>query len=558
MAKYVLVADSTLIYTYRDFPLLDFLPSAPSKVMPKPIWKFLKGKPPQYYEDGQLRHAPYSLRKLEAALLRENKREDVAVTDINNVSKFVDDKTEIIGVSTMDPLGIGPLTMSYAALFDKYSYPWVRIEFENLIGYLNKLRKGKKAKLIVGGPGVWDFTVLKEDFEKLNIDYAVQGETEDILNELFEEIASDSVDYSNFIKGYITFDENFQPVRVDDPRFIARTSYAATPKLEDIPLIVRPVIKDMVEIMRGCGVGCDFCEVTLKPLRYYTTDMIKKEVEINIREGQGNRAWLHSDEFFGYKHGKFFEPNEEELINLFKEMISIKGVKDVNPTHGRISIPAGYPDILKKLTEAVKDRKNKWISIQTGLETGSEELARKHMPNKTLPLKIGPDGSWWEIVWNGVKNETKYYWRSAFTVQVGQEGETDEDNWDTVALINKLSNSYIDGRPFEFTVTPMLNVPMGRIKSHKLNTEMLSQSMLAVYYASYRHLAKMAARDVKASSTGSILSKYTLTALLNLGGYAMMEFVGNIAKKHKVDIEKVKRYGIEHKNRIETIADLNA
>ena len=50
-------------------------------------------------------------------------------------------------------------------------------------------------------------------------------------------------------------------------------------------------------------------------------------------------------------------------------------------------------------------------------------------------------------------------------MQVGQKGETDEDNWDTVALINRLSNSYVDGRPFEFTVTPMLNVPLGRIKS---------------------------------------------------------------------------------------------
>jgi hypothetical protein len=40
-----------------------------------------------------------------------------------------------------------------------------------------------------------------------------------------------------------------------------------------------------------------------------------------------------------------------------------------------------------------------WVGIQTGIETGSDELAKKHMPNKTLPLKIGPDGSWLDIVW---------------------------------------------------------------------------------------------------------------------------------------------------------------
>ncbi|EQD30274.1 Fe-S oxidoreductase, partial [mine drainage metagenome] len=116
-----------------------------------------------------------------------------------------------------------------------------------------------------------------------------------------------------------------------------------------------------------------------------------------------------------------------------------------------------------------------------------------HMPNKTLPLKIGPDGTFSEIVWQGVYNETKYFWRPAFTIQVGQEGETPEDLWETISMINVLSNSYSDGRPFEFTITPLLNVPLGRIKSHTLNRHVLSVDQLAVYYASYRHLAKMAA-----------------------------------------------------------------
>ena len=39
-----------------------------------------------------------------------------------------------------------------------------------------------------------------------------------------------------------------------------------------------------------------------------------------------------------------------------------------------------------------------WIGIQIGLETGSDELANRHMPNKTLPLHIGADSIWAEIV----------------------------------------------------------------------------------------------------------------------------------------------------------------
>ncbi|MEM3281976.1 MAG: hypothetical protein QW591_02595, partial [Candidatus Micrarchaeaceae archaeon] len=272
MARYVLVADSTLIYTFRDFPLLDFLPSAPQKSVPRVIYNFLRGKPPKTYPDGQLLHAPYSIRKIEAALLQKNPREDVAVTDIFNAHRFIDDKTEVIGVSTMDPYGIGPLTMSYAALFGDPD-AWVRQEWYDLIDYLNKLRAGKKAKLVVGGPGVWDFTVLNDDFAKQKIDYAVQGEIDDVANELFEQIATDSIDTKMFRRGYITFDSMFHMISVDDERYIARTSYGAYPSLEKIPTIVRPSIKSLVEIMRGCGIGCDFCEVTLRPLRYYTIDM---------------------------------------------------------------------------------------------------------------------------------------------------------------------------------------------------------------------------------------------------------------------------------------------
>ncbi len=109
-----------------------------------------------------------------------------------------------------------------------------------------------------------------------------------------------------------------------------------------------------------------------------------------------------------------------------------------------------------------------WIGLQVGVETGSDRLAKIHMPNKTLPLKIGPDGTWPDIVWQGTYVMNKYYWRPAFTVQVGQDSETDEDNWETVALINKMSNSEVDGKPFEFTIIPMQNVPLGLIKNQRI------------------------------------------------------------------------------------------
>ncbi|MCW6168571.1 MAG: B12-binding domain-containing radical SAM protein [Thermoplasmatales archaeon] len=557
MTKFVLVSDSTLSYEYRNFPLLDFLPCAPSKAIPYRIYSFLKGPAPPAMPNGELVFAPYAIRKLEAALLRKYDKKDIAVAHEDYLENFIKDDTEIIGVSTMDPLGIGPTTMSYYALFGGEMMAWVRWEWDHLIEKINRIRAGKKAKLVVGGPGVWEFTVLNDEIEKYHFDYVVQGETDDIAEYLFDQMSTGDIDNNMFYRGYMTYDDRFRKILQKDDRFLARgITKSAYPRLEEIPEIVRPSMKGMVEVMRGCGVGCDFCEVTLRPLRYSSVQTVVNEIKVNQQAGITN-AWLHSDEIFGYKHGNLFAPNEEALSELFTAVMGVPGIKTSNPTHGRISIPVGYPEMMEKLSKILKTGPSNWIGIQTGVETGSDSLAKRHMPNKTLPLRIGPDGTWEQIVWQGVFVETANYWRPAFTIQVGQEGETTEDLWDTVAMVNRLSNSYSTGRPFEFTVTPLVNVPLGRIKSRNLNKNMLTVDQLAVYYASYRHLAKMANRDGYRDTHGNFISRAGTGTLISGGGMLMMKFIEHLAKKSGVDIEKVKRYGIENKKSFTSLASLS-
>ena len=116
MAKYVLVSDTTLSHDYKNFPLLDFLPSAPTELLPEFIYNYLKGKPPPDI-NGRASLATYPLRKIESALLQKHKTEDVVVAHEDHIEDFIGDDTEIIGVTTMDPFGLAPLTMSYAFLF---------------------------------------------------------------------------------------------------------------------------------------------------------------------------------------------------------------------------------------------------------------------------------------------------------------------------------------------------------------------------------------------------------------------------------------------------------
>ena len=553
LAKVVLVSDTTLNREYSHFPLLDFLPCAPSGLVPRVIWEFLKGKPPPS-DHGRATVAPYAIRKLEAALLARHSPDEVVVAHEDHLEDVIKDDTEVIGVNTMDPLGLGPLTMSYSVLFSDASKPWVRVEFESLMARLNKARAGKRAKLVVGGPGVWELTVMPELMDTLGIDLAFQGECDDIANEVFEDIGSGAIWGSEYFRGYSSFGDQFRMSWVSHEKFATRRpGQKQFPNLDEIPLIRGPTVKGLVEVMRGCGIGCDFCEVTLRPLRYYTPEMAMKEVAVNAHSGQAS-VWTHSDEIFAYKHGPHFVPNEEAIQELFKAIMSVRGVVSANPTHGRISIPAAYPGLPLAVGRTVKASPKHWIGIQVGLETGSERLAQVHMPNKTLPLRIGPDGEWQEIVLQGLKNLNRAYWRPAFTVQVGQADETPEDNWETVRLVNRMSALDVDGRPAEFTVTPMQNVPLGRIKSRKLNHDMLDSSQLAVYYACYAQLMRITYRNAIRDSTGNLVKRAMVASALGLGSWGLLRIVERICKKRGVDLEKVRRHGLERREEIRVIA----
>ncbi len=567
MARIVLVADTSLSRDFGNLPLLDFLPSAPSEMVPGPVYRYLKGSRPPATEDGRAVFAPYSIRKIEASLVSsgEYTPEEVVVANEDYIEELVDEETELVGVTTMDPLGLGPLTMSYSVFFGTRGPAYVKMEFETLMQRINRARSGKKAKLLIGGPGVWELTVLPEEMDRLNIDLGFQGEADDVVTDLFRSVleggvgaerstSSESDEYPLFHKGFQTFDEHFHKRWVGDRRFISRYQFSKQfPDLADIPEILNPTIKGMVEVMRGCGVGCDFCEVTLRPTRYYPLEKVRKEIGVNVRAGQSS-VWLHSDEIFAYEHGKDFVPNFEALEDLFRAVMGVKGVDRTNPTHGRISIPAAYPELLQRLSAIMRAGPSNWIGIQMGIETGSDRLAKIHMPNKTLPLRVGPDGSWAEIVWRGTYVMNSCYWRPAFTVQVGQASETPEDNWETVALINMMSDSETEnGTPFEFTVTPMQNVPLGRIKSRDFTSLPLDQSQLAVYYAAYRHLARMTVRNWAASRTtagGGAMARIrrtTTAGFLAVGGLAMLHVVSNVCRKGGLDLEKAATYGLDRK-----------
>jgi radical SAM superfamily enzyme YgiQ (UPF0313 family) len=299
-------------------------------------------------------------------------------------------------------------------------------------------------------------------------------------------------------------------------------------------------VKGVVEVMRGCGVGCDFCEATLRPLRYYEPETVKQEIAVNRKAGISN-CWFHSDEIFTYKHGHNFEPNEDALVELFSAIMET-GVEKANPTHGRISIPAVFPELIERLSGVLHAGPENWIGIQMGLETGSDELAKKHMPNKALPLHIGADGTWAEIITEGVVNLNRNYWRPAFTVQIGQEQETPEDSWMTVGLINDMSKANL-----EFTVTPLVNVPLGLLKTRGgfyPVYDQIDEAQASVIFACFRHLQKIAFRNVASTTQGNPLTRFAITHIMTGGITAILTALKHMFKAKGFSMERAKKQSL--------------
>jgi hypothetical protein len=107
-----------------------------------------------------------------------------------------------------------------------------------------------------------------------------------------------------------------------------------------------------------------------------------------------------------------------------------------------------------------------------------------------------------------------------------------------------MSNLEIDGKLLEFTVIPVQHVPLGLLRNDAPVLFSLDKSQLAVYYASYLHLAKIAARDAFSISSGNPLKRVLTGSIIVAGSKMMLHAVGAVCKKNGLDLEKISKYGL--------------
>ena len=418
--KVVLTADRTLMSDYHHNEFVGFGTCAPPNVIPDWLYSWLFF-PPIKTRGGVPVAAPYGLRKIETQLLMEGF--DVAVVDPDHLREYLDE-AGVLGVHVMDPFGLGPASSTFAAILKKE--PFLAQHFRLLLEKPEiKGAKRRGLKIIVGGPGVWQFKYRPEFVKEHGIDCIIDGEAEKVVGK-FVRAALNGEDLPQYYE-----------VPVEE-----------TPSLDEIPDIMAPSINDLVEIGRGCCRGCRFCSVTLRPLRWYPYDKILREIEVNMKIGNG--VCLHAEDVMLYG-SKSTIPDDEKLIKLHETVL--EKCDGIGWSHCSLAAVASKPKLFSKISEIIL-QKQSWWGAEIGIETGSPELAKKIMPAKAHPFK--PE-EWPEVVRTGMGLMHDHKLVPACTLIVGVPEETEEDLIKTIELVEDLKG-------VRSLIVPLFFVPMGRLK----------------------------------------------------------------------------------------------
>ena len=356
-------------------------------------------------QNGRAVYADFGLRMVEASLAAVFGADEVAVVHPKDLEKVVGSRTEIIGITGHDFLGINPPTSEFVDLADT-GPPYNRVKFFEL------MRKPvMKEKIVVaGGKAAWQLAdeTLMDTF---NIDYVHLGEAELTVPELF----------TSLLEGE------------ELPRVVT----GKEPNAEEIPNIIGATIHGLVEISRGCGRGCSFCTPEMQKLRFKSIEHIATDVQTNIEAGQSAIS-LHSEDVLRYG-AKGLKPEESRVLNLFRRVAALDGLKRIGASHVSLATVYHNPRLLAAISETCYSLLDQdWLGTQTGIETGSARLIAKHMRGKALP---SPAEKWPEIVTQTFGIFDDHNWCNAATLINGLPGETTTEVLESIELVEDLKGT---------------------------------------------------------------------------------------------------------------------
>ncbi len=337
----VLSADRTLMADHRTL-FGGMIAASQTTTTPWPVMnRFLAPRSP-------VPVAPMGLRRIEAALLSDGFNEDqVAVTPPETLDEVIGAETRVIGVSAGEACGLGMNSTTMTAIAGGEIYP--RRLVVTLMENIRRLRRrAPEARVVVGGPGAWQLVADEILRRELGVDHVVNGEAEGNVADLFGSIMAGE-ELPAVLEGETALPESIPPIRG-----------AST--------------MGIVELSRGCGLGCRYCVMGREPMRHLPEETIIADVRTNVAKGLPGIAAISEDMLrYGGSGGR---PAPERLLELLRRMRAMDGVGLIQTDHANIISVVAYSDEqlreLRDLMVGETGSELPWMNL--GVESASGEL----------------------------------------------------------------------------------------------------------------------------------------------------------------------------------------
>ncbi len=517
---YILTADRSQMSNFRGNFLFGFLSCGPAKVSPGPVYKMICPTDDTYDKrTGELKLAPLGLRRIQSALTGKYGNGSVRAQHPFGIEKAVDRNTKVVGLTEMSPMGIGTVDTAISWNND----PWNREWFIRLGKKLKSLKEKNNFKVAVGGPGSWQLLRPFTDYmrrqptrrsreslgpveelkplkrgqkeidpwvkEELGIDYVVEGEADVTAPGLFEQMEDGSA-----------------------PEII-RSATNTIGGIEQIPEVMDPTLTGTLEIMRGCGRGCDFCAPNLRTKRDFPVETLVREAKRNIDAGQKS-LWLLTEELTLYGcDNRDKVPNEDAILDLYRNL-KAAGAESIGATHWTFAGVRAAPDLIAQLSKINGLSPDNWMGVQPGLEWISPRLVKRYMPYKMKPYS--PE-EYPETVREAIKIMNSNYYYPAITLVVGHPEEENDEVDMTTDFIQELSSDI----GLKGIIAPLLYVDYYK-PERSMDYDMMNEHHWKLYYTAWKHNAKQFSEDIWLatqkfgffSKYGTILGTYAISGII--------------------------------------------
>jgi radical SAM superfamily enzyme YgiQ (UPF0313 family) len=490
--RIVLTADRSLMTNYRGNFLYGFIACGPYELVPEFVFdKLFCPSVETVKSTGEIKVAQCGLRRIESALLQEYPKDDVFLAHPEMLDKCIGPETKVVGINVMDPLGMAPVTTTMSP--EKLSY--VAMKFKKMCASIIQLKKKYNFKVVVGGNGSWE--LAKPERMKIHgIDTVVIGEADELALDLFHDLEAGEA-----------------------PELL----HTFVRNIENIPMIKGPTINSLIEAMRGCGRGCDFCDVNKRSKKDIPLSRLQEEAKLNLKYGFDS-IWLQSDEMLLYGcDNKDFVPNQDAILDVWKGLKSI-GANFIGTTHMTLSAVASSPDLIKKIS-LVNDMENngRWLATNLGVETVAPRMVKKHLGVKTKPFQ--PE-EWGSVVREGCKILNNNHWFPALTLIIGWPDETPDETQYTIDLIQDFKQMNMRG-----LVAPLLYQDFSERNSMHFGN--LNESQFSLFWTCWQHNLRVIDQIIpiiiRNKSYGPAM-KVFMALLIKAGTWAIMKYLRGLSK----------------------------